>query len=90
MDKKIIEVEVKDGVFLVVEQSLEPFNKEVGIYLKSNGTFQDIALVSPDYEVDENANVHYSDNELLVRIWGDENSDDYTKTANIPFREEFK
>lgn len=87
--KNLFEIEIKDGVYLVAERSQKPFDKEIGIYLKSNGIFQDIALISPNYELDDDLNVHYDDKEIIVRLWEDEDSDDYTKTVNIPFEEKF-
>lgn len=88
--KDLTKIEIKDGVFLVVEKSQKPFDKEVGIYLESNGIYQDVVLVSPKYNVDGELSVNYSNDELIVRLWEDENFDDYTKTVNIPLREEFK
>jgi hypothetical protein len=69
---------------LVAEQGADTNYNEIFIWLEDkNGVFiQDLAIVGQQYHYNEDLDV-VQDEELVVRVYADENNDDYTHSFNI-------
>lgn len=88
MKTQKISVEINDRFTLVSEVGIRPYEKELNIYVEDNVEcdYQDIARISPDYDLDDECNVTYNDDRISLKIFTDENNEDFTEEHLIPIR----
>ena len=87
MDNKVV---IPFGDYkIVAEKGADPNYNEIFIYLENkNGVcIQDLVIVGQKYHYDENLDV-VQDNSVLVRMFTDENNEDYTHQFDIDVHEE--
>ena len=83
MDRIIIPLD--NGYRIVAEQNTGAFNKElfIGIENPSGAYCQDLAFIRPTYSAN-GSEVKYSSDKFEVAVYGDSESEDYTKIYTIP------
>lgn len=88
MRTKKVEVEINDRFTLVCEVGIRPYEKELNVYIEDSVEcdYQDIARISPEYDLDDDYNVVYNDDRVSLKIFTDENNEDFTQEHLIPIR----
>lgn len=83
-----IEVAINDRFKLVCEVGIRPYEKELNVYVEDKIAcdYQDIARISPEYDLDKDGNVTYEDDRVSLKIFTDENNEDFTEEHLIPVR----
>lgn len=83
-----ISVEINDRFTLVCEVGIRPYEKELNVYIEDavECDYQDIARISPEYDLDDDCNVTYGDDKISLKIFTDENNEDFTEEHLIPIR----
>ena len=83
-------IDIGDGIHLVALLSSYPYDKEVGIYLEKNNVFQDIVRICPSYDIDNNENVIYTNSYISIKVYSDENNEDFQDDFMFDYENEFK
>lgn len=88
MTNRKVEVQINDRFKLVCEINDIPYDKELDVYVMDTALSecQDIARISPEYNIDKNYDVRYEDERVSLKIFTDENDDDFTEEHLIPIR----
>lgn len=60
-----------------------PYDKEVTVYLEKNGKTQEIARISPEYDIIANQ-VIYDNERISVKLYTDYDNEDFTEEQLIP------
>lgn len=84
-----IRILIKNDLELVCRQNVSPYDKQVFIYLEKNGVFlQDIAYISPDYIINNDGTIDFSDDTISLTLFEDPEGDIYETEYLIPIIEE--
>lgn len=88
MKNRKVEVQINDRFKLVCEINDMPYDKEIDVYVIDTALSecQDIARISPEYDMDEDCNVIYEEDRVSLKIFADENDEDFTEEHLIPIR----
>lgn len=83
-----ISVEINDRFKLVCELGIRPYEKELNVYVEDTVAcdYQGIARISPEYDLDDDCNVVYNDDRVSLKIFADEENEDFTEEHLIPIR----
>lgn len=88
---QVIKIPLSDKLSLIAKTNVSPFDKELNIYLDSDDCYQDIAIISPNYTIYPSTNtVHYDNDTISVKLFEDENDEDFTQDIDIPVYEGLK
>lgn len=60
-----------------------PYDKEIAVYLEKNNKTQEIARISPEYDIIAN-NVIYNNERISVKLYTDPDNEDFTQEHLIP------
>lgn len=85
-----ITIPLSNGYHLIAEQNIDSeFDKEifVGIETDTGAYHQDLCIVRPTYTFD-NEQVIFGSDLFEMLIYGDANSEDYTKKFTVPLYKE--
>lgn len=88
MKAQKIDVDINDRFKLVCELGIRPYEKELNVYIEDKVAcdYQDVARISPEYDLDDDCNVTYDEDRVSLKIFTDENNEDFTKEHLIPIR----
>lgn len=68
--QKEIKIPLTDDLSLIAINNIEPFDKEINIYLENNGDYQDIATICPNYTIYQSTGtVHYDNDSISVKVF---------------------
>lgn len=88
MTNKQMEVEINSRFKLICEPNIAPYDKEFDLYVVDTSLLecQDIARISPTYNIDKDGDVSYDSNKISIKLFTDENNEDFTKEHLISIR----
>lgn len=90
-EQQVIEIPLSDKLSLFAKTNISPFNKEINIYLENDKDIQDIVTISPTYTIYPSTNtIHYDKDTISVKLFEDENNEDFTQDFDIPVYEGLK
>lgn len=89
MENNKIIISLSEDENLIFERNTDPGYNEVFVYVERNGiVWQDLAIIGQNYKYDENMSVHNEDGVYSIRVFGDENNEDFTEEFIIERRED--
>ena len=83
-----IDVDINERFKLVCELGVRPYEKELNVYVEDKVAcdYQDIARISPEYDLDDDCNVTYEEGMISLKIFADKDKEDFTAERFIPIR----
>lgn len=76
-------IDLGNNLKLKFETIDPPYDKEVAVYLEKNGKTQEIARISPEYDIIANQ-VIYDNEQMSVKLYTDYDNEDFTQKHLIP------
>lgn len=83
-ERKLIVIELADGIKLIAEQNVDPYEDEITVYLDKKDSIQDLVMVSLSDTFDDNANRVPSTENISIKVFADSNNEDFTDEYTIP------
>lgn len=82
-ERKLIVIELADGIKLIAEQNVDPYKDEITVYLDKKDSIQDLVMVSLSDTFDDNANRVPSTENISIKVFADSNNEDFTDEYTI-------
>lgn len=82
-ERKLIVIELADGIKLIAEQNVDPYKDEITVYLDKKDSIQDLVMVLLSDTFDDNANRVPSTENISIKVFADSNNEDFTDEYTI-------